>query len=188
MIENILTSPAIYNITQATQAQVGIEIGLKAIGRPGFILLDKTIDQNTKKYSATKEFLYQLTCFVASIAVIIPVFKKGSFKIAKKLYKNEPIFKVFKNSDMFNEFYKKNQSDRIQKLREIYGEVSKRYSNEELQNHIDLAKGMIETTSIAGSVLGLSVLSPMISRPFIQPILKRINKNKNADNKINLKA
>ena len=31
---------------------------------------------------------------------------------------------------------------------------------------------MIEVTSIAGSILGLSILSPLISRPFIRPILK----------------
>ena len=43
MIPPILTNPAIYNITQTTQAQVAIETGLKAVGRPGFILLDKKI-------------------------------------------------------------------------------------------------------------------------------------------------
>ena len=48
MISSVLTSPALYNITQTTQAQIGIEIGLKAVGRPGFILLDKSIDKNTK--------------------------------------------------------------------------------------------------------------------------------------------
>ena len=36
----------------------------------------------------------------------------------------------------------------------------------------DRAKGMIECTSIAGSMLGLSILSPLISRPFIRPVLK----------------
>ena len=77
MIPPILTSSTLYNITQTTQAQVGIETSLKAIGRPGFILLDKSIDKNTKKYSSMKEFLYQLTCFTASMLVIIPVFKKG---------------------------------------------------------------------------------------------------------------
>ena len=45
MISQILSSPALYNVTQATHAQVSIETGLKAIGRPSFILLDKNIDK-----------------------------------------------------------------------------------------------------------------------------------------------
>ena len=121
-----------------------------------------------------KEFLYQITCLTASMAVVIPVFKKGSFAIAKKLFKNEPIFNAFKNSDAFNDFYKIKEN-RTEKLREIYGEYGKNYSDEELTRHINLAKGMIETTSIAGSVLALSVLAPLISRPFIRPILKKLN-------------
>ena len=173
MIEKIITSPALYNLTQATQAQVGIETGLKAIGRPGFILLDDTISGNTKKYSATKEFVYQLTCLVASICIVIPVFKKGSFAIARKLFKEEPIFRIFKNSDKFNNFYKTNKDNKIVKLRELYGKDSQKYTDEELQKHIDMAKGMIETTSIAGSILSLSMLAPMVSRPFIRPILRK---------------
>ena len=189
MISSILTSPSIYNITQTTQAQVGIETGLKAIGRPGFILLDNDIDKNTKKYSSMKEFLYQLTCLTASMAVVIPIFKKGSFAIAKKIFKNEPIFKVFKNSDSFNNFYKIKEN-RISRLREIYGESEKNLSDEDLEKHINLAKGMIEVTSIAGSIMALSVLAPLISRPFIRPILKVIGfeDEKSKDKNLDMKA
>lgn len=174
MINSLLTNPSIYNITQTTQAQVAIETGLKAVGRPGFILLDSSIDKNTKKYSATKEFLYQLTCIGLSLGVVIPVFKKGSFKIAKKLFKDEPIFNVFKNSDEFNKFYNGNKDNRVEKLKEIYSQKSLNYNDEDMQKHINLAKGMIETTSIAGSVLGLSIMAPLISRPFIRPILAKV--------------
>jgi len=174
MINSILTNPSIYNITQTTQVQVAVETGLKAVGRPGFILLDNSIDQNTKKYSATKEFLYQLTCIGLSLGVVIPIFKKGSFNIARKLFKDEPIFNVFKNSDEFNKFYNSAKENRVEKLREIYAQKSSDYSDEDLQKHIHLAKGMIETTSIAGSVLGLSIMAPLISRPFIRPILSKV--------------
>lgn len=196
MIGNILTNPVIYNITQTTQAQVGIETGLKAIGRPGFIILDNSIDKNTKKYSATKELLYQLTCLVASIAVIIPVFKKSSFAIARKFFKNEPILKAFKNSDEFNQFYKQNSKEnRVPKLREIYPNSSK-YTDEQLQDQIHLAKGIIETTSIAGSILGLSIVAPLLSRPLIRPVLRKLgldeknNTNTNNQNpsKVDTKA
>lgn len=172
MIPPILTNPTIYNITQTTQAQVAIETGLKAVGRPGFILLDNSIDSNTKKYSSMKEFLYQLTCMVVSLGVVIPVFKKGSFNIARKLFKDEAIFQVFKKSDDFNKFRKLSQEEKIAKLNEINSEKGKIYELKNLNE--DLAKGMIEVTSIAGSILGLSVLSPLISRPFIRPVLKKL--------------
>jgi hypothetical protein len=191
MINSILTNPSIYNITQTTQAQVAIETGLKAVGRPGFILLDNSISQNTKKYSATKEFLYQLTCIGLSLGVVIPVFKKGSFKIARKLFKDEPIFNVFKNSDEFNKFYNANKDNRVEKLKEIYTQKSLQYSDEDMQKHIYLAKGMIETTSIVGSVLGLSIMAPLISRPFIRPILSKVLPEKTEDKnpaKLDVKA
>lgn len=191
MINSILTNPSIYNITQTTQAQVAIETGLKAVGRPGFILLDNSISQNTKKYSATKEFLYQLTCIGLSLGVVIPVFKKGSFKIARKLFKDEPIFNVYKNSDEFNKFYNANKDNRVEKLKEIYTQKSLQYSDEDMQKHIYLAKGMIETTSIVGSVLGLSIMAPLISRPFIRPILSKVLPEKTEDKnpaKLDVKA
>ena len=170
MIPPILTNPAIYNITQTTQAQVAIETGLKAVGRPGFILLDDSIDKNTKKYSSMKEFLYQLTCMAVSLGVVIPVFKKGSFAIARKLFKDEAVFQVFKKSDDFNKFRKLTHDEKISKLGEINSSNGKNYKLEDLNEN--LAKGMIEVTSIAGSILGLSILSPLISRPLIRPVLK----------------
>jgi hypothetical protein len=193
MISSILTNPAIYNITQTTQAQVAIETGLKAVGRPGFILMDKSIDKNTKKYSATKEFLYQLTCIALSLGVVIPIFKKGSFSIAKKVFKDEPVFKMFKNSDEFNKFYNANKENRVGKLRDMYAQKSQNYSDDELNRHIHLAKGMIETTSIAGSVLGLSIMAPLVSRPFIRPIINKMFSNPKDDNnpqpqKVDVKA
>lgn len=153
--------------------------------------MDNSISQNTKKYSATKEFLYQLTCIGLSLGVVIPVFKKGSFKIARKLFKDEPIFNVFKNSDEFNKFYNANKDNRVEKLKEIYTQKSLQYSDEDMQKHIYLAKGMIETTSIAGSVLGLSIMAPLISRPFIRPILSKVLPEKTEDKnpaKLDVKA
>ena len=57
-ITKILTSNSLSNITSNTNSQVMMETTLKAIGRPGFILIDKDIDEDTKKYAAAKEFLY----------------------------------------------------------------------------------------------------------------------------------
>jgi len=179
MIPPILTNQAIYNITQTTQAQVAIETGLKAIGRPGFILLDNDIDKNTKKYSSMKEFLYQLTCLGLSLGIVIPVFKKGSFAIARKLFKDEAVFHAFKKSDDFMKYRKLSTNDKIIKLNEINTAEGKNFKPEDINEN--LGKGMIEVTSIAGSILGLSILSPLISRPFIRPILNGLGmaENKN---------
>ena len=79
MIQNIISNPTIYQATQSTIAQVSTETCLKAIGRPAFILADNKIDNQTKKFSSIKEFLYQLTCLGIYLSLIIPVFKKGAF-------------------------------------------------------------------------------------------------------------
>ena len=84
-IKSALTSSQLASIAQNTTQSVAIETTLKSIGRPGFILIDKDIDSDTKQYAAAKEFLYQATCLAVYMALIVPVFKKGGFKIAKEL-------------------------------------------------------------------------------------------------------
>ena len=176
-IGNLLASPSIYAITQNIGAQVGIETGLKAVGRPGFIILDNNIDSQTKKYSAMKELLFQLTCLAVSLGVVIPVFKKGSFRIARKLFKDEAVFKAFKTSDEFKAFRSlKDEPKKIEKLAEINIKNGTKFKLEDINEH--LGKGAIEISSIAGSVLGLSALSPMISRPFVRPVLKMLGMDK----------
>ena len=38
----------------------------------------------------------------------------------------------------------------------------------------DLAKGIIEASSIIGSVTGLAVIAPIVSHPLIHPIMKAL--------------
>ena len=148
MIGSILTNPSIYNITQATHAQVSIETGLKAIGRPSFILMDKNIEKETKKYSAMKELLYQLTCMVISLLIVIPIFKKNSFAAARKLFKDEKVFNVFNKSDEFIKYHKLPISEKEAKLRELGSAKGETINSNEINEH--LAKGVIETSSILG--------------------------------------
>ena len=84
MIQNIIANPTFYNATQGTVAQMTIKTSLNAAARPGAILLDKNIDPHTKKFSASKEFLYQASSLLVYIALIVPIFKSNAFKIAKK--------------------------------------------------------------------------------------------------------
>jgi len=84
-IVNTISTPGFQNLIQNTTAQVSIETGLKAVGRPLFTLADKHVDEETRKYSAVKELLYQILCLGIYLAIIPPIFKKGGFKIFKKI-------------------------------------------------------------------------------------------------------
>src|SRR5574344_85934 len=171
-IQSIISNPTIFNLSQNTVAQVSIETSLKAIGRPSFILMDKNIDEKTKKFSATKEFLYQLTCLGIYLAVIIPVFKKGAFKVARKLFKDEQVFKAFKTPEEFMKYHKLNNDAKLNKLTEINKNLNPQdsFTKENINEY--LAKGTIEASSIIGSVTGLALVAPVISHPLIHPILK----------------
>ena len=106
-ITNFLTSPSLVNLSQNTAMRVSCETGMKAIGRPTFILIDKDVDSKTKKYSAMKEFLYQAICLAVYLAVIPLVFKQGMFALAKHgIFKNTRGFEHFKNSSEFLDYRK----------------------------------------------------------------------------------
>ena len=75
-ISSFLTNPTLTNIAQSTTSAVSIETGMKAVGRPSFILADKELSPQTKRYAATKEFLYQATCLATYMLLVIPLFKK----------------------------------------------------------------------------------------------------------------
>lgn len=84
-VVNAISTPGFQNLIQNTTAQVSIETGLKAVGRPLFTLADKHADEETRKYSAAKELLYQVLCLGIYLAIIPAVFKKTGFKIFKGL-------------------------------------------------------------------------------------------------------
>lgn len=82
---HLISKNGFQNLIQNTTAQVSIETGLKAVGRPAFTLADTHVDKETRKYSAVKELLYQTLCLGIYLAVIPVTFKKGGFAIFKKL-------------------------------------------------------------------------------------------------------
>lgn len=124
---NAITSNTFQSIVQNTDACVKIETGLKAVGRPAFTLMDKHTDKETRKYAAVKEFIYQVLCFGIYIAVIPPIFKKGGFKLAQKIFKKEglPAFKNAKQMLAYHDLAHMTPEERlrpdkkIQKLRDL---------------------------------------------------------------------
>ena len=179
-ITNLLTSSTLSSISQNTAASVSIETGLKSIGRPAFILADRKIDPKTKRYAAMKEFLYQATCLATYMAVIIPVFKNGSFKLAKKIFKEEKCFQLFKNTNHYLNYKKLASMSKKDRLATLGKEKYNTMFSEEVKNilkssdkpeQFNLAKGVIEFSNIIGSVLGLAIFAPQVSHIIIHPVL-----------------
>jgi len=190
-ITNILTNQSLVNLSQNTAARVSIETGLKAAGRPSFILIDKDLDKETKKYAATKELLYQLICLGVYLAIIPTLFKKGSFTLAKNhMYKNNPNFTKFKNTNEFLNFHKLASMDKSERLSELgKNKVLKKLNNREdliaeLKNNENpanqyyLQKGVIEGGSFVGSILGLALLAPEVSHKLIHPLMRMLGLEK----------
>ncbi len=182
-ITGILSNPTLSNIAQSTSASVSIETGLKAIGRPSFILADGKIEPQTKRYAAMKEFLYQATCLATYMAIIIPIFKNGSFKLAKKILKEEPAFQKFKNAKQYlnykklTDMPKENRAKALQNNK--YNDMFTKETLEYLKTTKDaeqynIIKGTIEFGNIIGSVLGLAIFAPQVSHLIVHPVLKAI--------------
>ena len=64
---------------------------------------------------------------------------------------------------------------KIGKLEKINAKNSTNYKIEDINEN--LARGTVEVSSITGSMIGLSALSPMVSRPFVRPVLKMFGIN-----------
>ena len=214
MFSKIITNPALTTISHNTATSVTAETMLKSIGRPGFILIDKDIDPDTKQYAAAKEFLYQTTCLVVYALLVVPVFKKGSFKLAKRLFKNETDFQHFNNSKHYAQYLKLTETTKHNRLQSLEKEIKgshcvdlngverrrfvKDEYNETLLNELKkdkpnvfpMVKGAVELGNIAGSVFGLAILAPQVSHAFIHPALRLLGLEKKAQKpeNIDLKA
>lgn len=114
---NAITSNRFQTIAQNTDTCVKIETGLKAVGRPSFTLIDKHTDKETRKYSATKEFLYQLLCFGIYVAVIPPIFKNGGFKLFQKVFAKENL-PNFRNAKEMLAYYHLAHLDKEERMLE----------------------------------------------------------------------
>ena len=188
-ISKVITNPYLVNIAQSSDASVATKTTVNSVGRPGFILIDKNIDLETKKFAATKEFLYQATSLLVYMALIVPIFKNGAFKIAKKyLYKGEQGFSKFKNAKEYldyRKFAEKTKNERIQSLGKDHSVDKFKHDNlraalinEVTPEKYNNIKGAIEVGNIVGSIVGLSVLAPNVSQVLIRPVLKVLGLDK----------
>lgn len=189
-IQNIISSPTFYNFTQSTATQMSIKTGINAISRPGFILMDNNIDPHTKKFSAAKECLYQLTSLALFMALIVPIFKNGGYKLARKIFKDEGVFHIFEKPNDVKIFHKLPLEEKKAKLPEFNEKIAQLNEGRKIKlkkvklESEQLANGVIETCSLVGSVVGLAIIAPITASKLIHPVMKKIEKmddNKKVD-------
>jgi hypothetical protein len=197
-ISKAISNPILVNIAQNSDATVICKTTVNAIGRPGFILVDNNIDSETKKFAATKEFLYQATCLGVYMALIVPIFKKGGFKLAKeKIFKNTDGFEHFKNVKEYNHYRKlatnPNKNNRLKTLekeiidkncqvKDMYNDVLLAELNKDQPNLFNSVKGSIDLSNIVGSVVGLAIVAPQVSQALIHPVLRFCGLEKKDEN------
>ena len=195
-VTSILSNPALSRISQSTSSSVSIETGLKAVGRPSFILADGKIEPETKRYAAMKEFLYQATCLATYMLLIIPIYKNGTFKVAKK-FLNEDCFQKFKSSKEYLNYKKLAVMPKEIRMKNINEAKKKPKLSDELLEHLktnedaeqyNIIKGTIEAGNILGSVLGLAIFAPQVSHLIVHPVLKAIGMEKDESEKKHNKA
>lgn len=188
-IASIITNPSLMKFAQNTKACVTTESLFKAAGRPAFIMTDKNIDINTRKYAALKEGLYQLLCLGIYLTLVTVAFKKYGFKLAQKIMKKEKVLPNFKNVNEYEAYYKlasmkkENRvnsplldkiSDELKENNNDTFTLKQKLLNEDNPPKYEHGKGAIELSSLAGSVIGLALIASEISNLIIHPIMKTV--------------
>lgn len=194
---HVLENKRFARIATGATATVLIMTGIKAVARPAFIYADKKADAETKKYTATKEFLYQILCLGITF-VMLPIFKAGGFKLAEKYIQKDAIAaKILEEASTskgskINAFKDKGKSilDRLKKAKEIIKandtkepqktEDAKKTAAqlEPVANAINAGNGGEELGALIGSVLGLTIIAPLMSHHILHPIMKALGMEK----------
>lgn len=175
----LFNSARVASIAQNTMAAVAIETMFKACGRPAFIYLDKNTKPETKKYSATKELLYQGLC-LGIYLTLINGFKRGGYALARKVFKEDAdVQAVF---DACKDPIKVLKKDKEKTIKGGFKHFMHAFHEAKDLNALTLPmkkiKGGVEALSIVGSILGLALLAPQISHVILHPIMKFIGLDK----------
>ena len=156
LVVNGLTNPVAANFVQNSTFQVLSEGCLKAVGRPTFTLMDKTATPQERKYSATKEFLYQSMSMAAYFGLIFPI-RNNTFKLLK-------YFPQLKNCEAVSA---KTNKEFLEKFDSIKDELLK-----------TKIKGAQELLSILASGVILTMVTPQLVNKIIHPIMKKMDEKK----------
>lgn len=198
---SIISNSAIANIAQNTSSRVAAETALKAAGRPTFILIDNNIDDSTKKYAASKEFLYQATCLAVYLIAVAAFVPKISFDIGKKMMaKNHPEFNKFRSISEYLNYFKQAEKPLTNRIPSLEKDQAKHmFKHDGLREALEtqenpekypLIRGTIEFGSLIGSILGLAILAPEVGHLTIHPLMRALGLEKKpaTEKKVDTKA
>ena len=94
-VANILLNPKFVNFANNTKYTVSTESIFKATGRPAAIMMDKNVDEDTRKYAATKEGLYQMLCLGIYLTMIPFIFQRyGSRRYITNVRREIPCMRM----------------------------------------------------------------------------------------------
>lgn len=158
----IMSSPIFSDAVQNSVFQVMSEGSLKAVARPLFTLVDKNGTKESKKYSATKEVIFQTLSLAFYFALVTPIVQKGGYKALRKALMEKPDFGVMKNHKDLSSFLK------ARSLAKTDDEAAKFIH----------PKGAIELTNMVGSAIILTMIAPFVVTKAVHPIMKAIEKNR----------
>lgn len=168
-VVRVLENDKFAKFAKGAAGAVYVTTAIKAIGRPAFIYADKNSDHETKKYTAGKEFLYQVLCLLLTVGMV-PAFRQGGFKLAEKHLKHPLLKDVAK---------------RIADVKPLkrMGQFEKEYANiekmaPEAKKAMTLVKGGTELGSFVGSIIGLTIIAPLISHEILHPLMKALGMEK----------
>lgn len=177
----IITNPKAAEFAKNTVCAMAVETTLKASFRPAFIYCDKHANKQSKKYAATKEFLYQTFCLGLYLSLINPVKDRVYKTISKKLAAKNPEDK--RKLDLYDSFRTKIEQtkDKAAKTR-----LQKRFTHL-LHTNKDyhFGKGVKELSSILSTVFILAICAPITSQLVLHPVMDLIFKKKPDQNKYN---
>lgn len=156
LIVNALTSANAANFVQNSTAQVLSEGCLKAVGRPLFTMVDKTASKEERKYSATKEFLYQSMSMAAYFALIFPI-RKNSFRLLK-------YFPQLKDCEVA-------KASNLEQFKKSFNNISDELTKTKI-------KGAQELISIIASGAILAIAAPQLVNRVVHPVMERLDKKK----------
>lgn len=160
---NIITSNEASKWVQDSAFQVLSEGTLKAVARPAFTLVDKSASLDARKYSATKEFIFQSVSMAMYFAIITTVFQKGGYKLLKSL----PKFKKYEALNGINN---------IKDFTKVYDAFSKGLlsTTAEQATQLQHTKGGMEVIKMIGSGLILTILCPLVVAKMVSPVMKML--------------
>lgn len=178
---NAVTNPKAAEFAKNTVCAMAVETTLKASFRPTFIYCDKHANKQSKKYAATKEFLYQTFCLGLYLSLINPVKDRVYKLISKKMAAKNPEDK--RKLDLYDSFQSQIKQTKDKNLKK---QLQNRFTHL-LHTNKDyhFGKGVKELSSILSTVFILAICAPITSQLVLHPVMDLIFKKKQEDEQSN---